>query len=64
MKDRVLATRVPDLPTLRARIHDVIATVTREMLDRTWVETEFTLYIVPPVGHMPKFTKLNTLLRK
>jgi hypothetical protein len=62
VKDRVYATRVPDLPTLRDRIRDVISSVTPDMLDRTWQEIEYRLDIIlPPMGHMLKCTKLTTV---
>jgi hypothetical protein len=46
VKDRAYATRVPDLPTLRDRIRDVIASVIPDMLDRTWQEIEYRLDII------------------
>jgi hypothetical protein len=39
------ATHVPDLPLLRDRIRVVIASVSPDMLDRTWQETEYRLDI-------------------
>jgi hypothetical protein len=44
--DRVYATCVPDLPTLRDRIRDVIASVTPDMSDRTWQEITYRLDII------------------
>jgi hypothetical protein len=46
VKDRVYATCVPDLPTLRDRVRDVIASVIPDMLDRTWQEIEYRLDII------------------
>jgi hypothetical protein len=46
VKDGVYSTRVPDLPTVRDRIRDVIASVTPDMLDRTWQEIENRLDII------------------
>ena len=46
MKDRVFATPVNDIPELRTRIRDVIATITAEMLVRTLQETECRLDII------------------
>jgi hypothetical protein len=37
---------MPDLPMLRDRIRDVIASVTPDMLDRTWQEIEYRLDII------------------
>jgi hypothetical protein len=45
-KDRVFVTPVNDLPDLRALIHDTIATVPMDMLERTWQEIEYRLDIV------------------
>jgi hypothetical protein len=45
VKDRVCATRLPDLP-LRDRIRDVISSLTLDMLDRTWQEIEYRLDII------------------
>jgi hypothetical protein len=61
VKDRVYATHVSDLLTLRDRICDVTTSVTWTC----WTEhgkklsTDLTLF-VPPVGHMLKCTKLTT----
>jgi hypothetical protein len=41
----VYATRVSELPTLRDPIRDVIASVTPEILDKTWQEIEYRLDI-------------------
>jgi hypothetical protein len=46
VKDRVYATHVPDLPTLQDHIHNVIATVTPDMLHGTWQESEYRLDII------------------
>jgi hypothetical protein len=46
VKDRVYATSVPDLPTLRDHIRDVIYSVTPDMLDRTWQEIKHRLEII------------------
>jgi hypothetical protein len=55
MQDRVLVTRVPSLGY-------VIHTVAPHILSRTGVETDYTLAIVPLVGHMLNFANLNTSL--
>jgi hypothetical protein len=59
VKDQVYASHTTELPLLRAHVHDVIATVTLDVLDKTWqqVNTDLTLF-VPQMGHMLKFTKL------
>ena len=46
VKDRVFVPPVNDLPDLRARIRETIATVPMDMLERTWQETEYRLDIV------------------
>ena len=46
VKDHVFATPVNDIGELRSRIHDVIATITGEMLTRTLQEFEYSLDIV------------------
>jgi hypothetical protein len=58
----VYPTSVPDLPTLRDRIRDVIASVTPDMLAEhsKKLSTDLTLF-VPPAGHMLKCTKLTTV---
>jgi hypothetical protein len=42
----VYSTRVPDINNLRARIVEAIATITPDMLERTWTEVEYRLDIV------------------
>jgi hypothetical protein len=63
VKDRVYAPRVPDLPTLRDRIRDVIASVTPDMLDKTSQElsSDLALFVLP-VGHMLKCTKPTSVI--
>ncbi|KAJ4437430.1 hypothetical protein ANN_17574 [Periplaneta americana] len=46
VKDRVFASPVQDLQDLRTRIRDIIATVSMDMLDRTWNELEYILHIL------------------
>jgi hypothetical protein len=46
VKDFVYSTRVPDINNLRARIVEEIATITPDMLERTWTEVEYRLDIV------------------
>ena len=46
VKDHVYATAVNDIGELLTRIHDVIATITGDMLTRTFQEFEYRLDIV------------------
>ncbi|PNF14991.1 hypothetical protein B7P43_G01527 [Cryptotermes secundus] len=43
VNDRVFVPPVNDLPDLRARIRETIATVPTDMLERTWQEIEYRL---------------------
>jgi hypothetical protein len=43
VKDIVYHTKVNDLPDLRRRITDAVASVTPKMLRNTWIETEYRL---------------------
>lgn len=36
----MLSSLVPDIETLKARIMDAVVTVTKEMLENTWKETD------------------------
>ena len=40
VKDKVFSTPVPDITNLKARITDAFATITEEMLENTWRETD------------------------
>jgi hypothetical protein len=46
VKDIVYSTRVPDINNLRARIVEAVATITPDMLERTWTKVEYRLDIV------------------
>ncbi|KAJ9580482.1 hypothetical protein L9F63_024339 [Diploptera punctata] len=46
VKDRLFATPVQDLHGLRTHILHTIATLPKDMLDRTWYKIEHTLDIV------------------
>ena len=50
VKDRVYATQVAKINQLRERIENVIATVTPEMLQRTWIELDHRLDILRVTG--------------
>jgi len=41
VKDKVFSTPVPDITNLKARITDVFATITEDMLENTWRETDY-----------------------
>ena len=40
VKNNVFSTPVPDIKNLKARITDAFATITEEMLENTWRETD------------------------
>ena len=40
-KDKVFSTPVPDITNLKARITDAFATITEDMLENTWRETDY-----------------------
>jgi len=44
--DKVFSTPVPDITNLKARITDGIATVTEDMLENTWRETDYRLDVL------------------
>ena len=46
VKDRVYATHVPDLNTLRRRITDAVASITQEILHNVWREVEYRLDVL------------------
>ena len=41
VKDKVFSTPVPDITNLKARITDAFATITEDMLENTWRETDY-----------------------
>jgi len=41
VKDRVFSTPVPDITNLKARITDAFVTITEDMLENTWRETDY-----------------------
>ena len=43
VKDRVFSTPVSDITNLKARITDAFATITEDMLENTWRETDYRL---------------------
>jgi hypothetical protein len=43
VKNKVYSTPVPDIDNLKARIRDALATVTEEILEKTWREIEYGL---------------------
>jgi len=40
VKDKVFPTSVPDITNLKARLTDAFATITEDMLENTWRETD------------------------
>ena len=46
VKDKVFSTPVPDITNLKARITDAFATVTEDMLENTWRETDYRLDVL------------------
>jgi len=46
VKDKVFSTPVPDITNLKARITDTLATITEEMLENTWRETDYRLDVL------------------
>ena len=46
VKDKVLSTPVPDITNLNARITDDFATITEDMLENTWSETDYRLDVL------------------
>jgi len=43
VKDNVFSTPVPDITNLKARITDVFDTITEDMLENMWRETDYRL---------------------
>ena len=43
VKDKVFSTPVPDITNLKERITDACATITEDMLENTWRETDYRL---------------------
>jgi hypothetical protein len=46
VKDKVFSTPVPDITNLKARITDALATITEDMLENTWRETDYQLDVL------------------
>ena len=46
VKDKVFSTPVPDITNLKARITDVFATITEDMLENTWREIDYPLDVL------------------
>jgi len=46
VKDKLFLTPVPDITNLKARITDAFATITEDMLENTWRETDYRLDII------------------
>jgi len=46
VKDKVFWTPVPDITNLKARITDAFGTITEDMLENTWRETDYRLDVL------------------
>jgi len=46
VKDKVFSTPVPDITNLKARMTDAFATITEDMLENTWRETDYRLDVL------------------
>ena len=46
VKDKVFSTPVPDITNLKARITEAFATITEDMLENTWRETDYRLDVL------------------
>jgi len=46
VKDKVFSTPAPDITNLKARITDAFATITEDMLENTWRETDYQLDVL------------------
>jgi len=46
VKDKLFSTPFPDITNLKARITDAFATITEDMLENTWREIDYRLYVL------------------
>jgi len=46
VKDKLFSTPVPDMTNLKARITDAFVTITEDMLENTWRETDYRLDVL------------------
>jgi len=46
VKDKVFSTPVTDITNLKARITDAFVKITEDMLENTWRETDYRLYVL------------------
>jgi len=46
VKDKVFSTAVPDITNLKARITDAFATITEDVLENTWRETDYRIDVL------------------
>ena len=57
VKDKMFSTPVPDITNLKAKITDAFATITEDMLENTWRETDYRLDVLRETKeHMLKCT--------
>ena len=47
VKGKVFSTPVPDITNFKARLTDAFATITEDMLENTWRETDYRLDVLP-----------------
>jgi hypothetical protein len=45
-EDKVFSTPVPDITNVKARITDAFASITEDMLENTWRETDYRLDVL------------------
>ena len=46
VKDKMFSTPVPDITNFKTRITDAFATITEDMLENTWRETDYRLDVL------------------
>jgi len=46
LRTKCFSTTVPDITNLKARITDAFATITEDMLENTWRETDYRLDVL------------------
>ena len=48
LRTKCFSTPAPDITNLKARITDTFATKTEDVLENTWRETDYRLYVLRP----------------
>jgi len=46
MGEKVFSTPVPDITNMKARLTDAFVTITEDMLEKTWRETDYRLDVL------------------